>query len=89
MLGARDKSATDALENFVLRLPAGGVSTTEFDMTDERRAALLDAGYRAAKEHLERAESRVNVSFSVGEADAIHPRARAGATKGALRALGY
>lgn len=88
MLGARDKSVMDALCDFVLRLPAGGVSTTEFDMNDEKRAALLEAGYQAAKAHLEEAESRADVSFGLGEEERIHPRLRALSTKGALRALG-
>jgi NTE family protein len=44
MTGAHDKMVLDEFENLVVRLPAGGYGTTEFDMSDERRAALVKAG---------------------------------------------
>ena len=37
MTGARDKNVIDVLEKLVVRLPAKGYGTVEFDMTDERR----------------------------------------------------
>ncbi len=43
-----DKMVIDAFEQFVCRLPARGYGTTEFDMSDDRRRALVDAGRRAA-----------------------------------------
>lgn len=43
---ARDKSIIDAFAHLVIRLPAGGYDTTEFDMTPERRDALVNAGCR-------------------------------------------
>jgi NTE family protein len=44
---ARDKSIIDAFSHLVVRLPAGGYGTTEFNMTPERRDALVNAGCRA------------------------------------------
>jgi len=44
MTQAHDKNIIDAFAHLVVRLPAGGYGTTEFDMTPERRAALLKAG---------------------------------------------
>lgn len=47
---AHDKMVIDAFEQFVCRLPAKGYQTTEFDMTDERRDRLINAG-RSAMSH--------------------------------------
>ena len=44
---AHDKMVIDAFEHFVCRLPAWGYNTTEFDMSDTRRDALIAAGQRA------------------------------------------
>ena len=44
---AHDKMVIDAFEHFVCRLPARGYNTTEFDMSDTRRDALIAAGQRA------------------------------------------
>ncbi len=46
-LSARDKMVIEAFENLVIRLPAKGYGTTEFNMPDERRALLVQAGYDA------------------------------------------
>jgi len=63
MLEARDKDVIAAFENLVVRLPAGGYGTTEFDMTPERRAALLEAGRQAMKRYLGQRDAQ-GVSFS-------------------------
>ena len=44
---AHAKMVIDAFEQFVCRLPARGYQTTEFDMTDARRDALIAAGQQA------------------------------------------
>ena len=44
---AHDKMVIDAFEQFVCRLPARGYQTTEFDMDDAKRDALVAAGQRA------------------------------------------
>ncbi|KRF42160.1 patatin-like phospholipase family protein [Terrabacter sp. Soil810] len=45
--GAHDKMVIDEYARLVVRLPAGGYGTTEFDMSDDRRTALVDAGRTA------------------------------------------
>jgi predicted acylesterase/phospholipase RssA len=44
MTGAHDKMVIEEFEHLVVRLPAAGYGTTEFDMSDERRNALVAAG---------------------------------------------
>ncbi len=66
MLEARDKDVISAFEELVVRLPAGGYGTTEFDMSEERRAALLEAGRLTMKRYLDRLEMK-SVSFSFDE----------------------
>ncbi len=48
---AHDKMVIDAFEQFVCRLPARGYQTTEFDMSDAKRDALVAAGQRALEEY--------------------------------------
>lgn len=50
---ARDQMVLDAFDHLVAHLPAKGFGTTEFDMTDARREALLNAGRKALREHLQ------------------------------------
>jgi len=45
--GAHDKMVLDEHSHLVVRLPAQGYGTTEFDMSDERREALVRAGREA------------------------------------------
>lgn len=66
-LSARDKMVIDALEKFVVRLPARGFGTVEFEMTDERRGLLVNAGREAMKAYFERAAATEVVSFGVME----------------------
>jgi hypothetical protein len=44
MTGAHDKMVIEEFNDLVARLPAAGYGTTEFDMSDERREALVKAG---------------------------------------------
>lgn len=48
-LSARDKMVIESYSDMVVRLPAKGYGTTEFDMTDERRDRLVNAGRQALK----------------------------------------
>ena len=66
MLESRDKDVIASFENLVVRLPAGGYGTTEFDMTVERRAALLEAGRQTMKRYLDKLEAQA-VSFAFDE----------------------
>jgi NTE family protein len=54
MLEAHDKSVITTFENLVVRLPAKGYGTTEFDMSDERRGLLVSAGQKAMKSYFDR-----------------------------------
>lgn len=51
--GAHDKMVMDENGHLVVRLPAQGYGTTEFDMTDERRNALVKAGREAMALYLD------------------------------------
>ena len=50
---AHDKMVIDEYERLVVRLPAAGYGTTEFDMSDERREALVGAGREAMARYLD------------------------------------
>jgi NTE family protein len=54
MLEARDKAVITTFENLVVRLPAKGYGTTEFDMSDKRRELLVTAGQKAMKSYFDR-----------------------------------
>jgi len=70
MLQAHDKMVLDAFSKFVVRLPAKGYGTTEFDMSDERKSALVAAGEETMQDFLMQAQGGGAVSFSVpAEAD--------------------
>jgi hypothetical protein len=51
--GAHDKMVMDEFSHLVVRLPAGGYGTTEFDMSDGRRNALVDAGREAMRAYFD------------------------------------
>ncbi|HWQ14934.1 MAG TPA: hypothetical protein VNL77_19205, partial [Roseiflexaceae bacterium] len=51
---AHDKMVIEAFSHLVVRLPAGGYGTTEFDMSDARREALVEAGRDAMRAYFER-----------------------------------
>lgn len=53
MSGAHDKMVIEEYEHLVVRLPAAGYGTTEFDMSDERRNALVAAGRDAMRLYLD------------------------------------
>jgi NTE family protein len=50
---AHDKMVMDEYASLVVHLPAKGYGTTEFDMTDARREALVHAGRTAMAAHLD------------------------------------
>lgn len=51
--GAHDKMVIEEYSHLVARLPAAGYGTTEFDMSDERREALVRAGREAMALYLD------------------------------------
>jgi predicted acylesterase/phospholipase RssA len=52
MTQAHDKMVIEAFEGLVVRLPAQGYGTTEFEMSDEKRTLLVSAGEQAMQEYL-------------------------------------
>jgi predicted acylesterase/phospholipase RssA len=50
---AHDKMVIEAFEQYVVRLPARDYGTTEFDMSDERREALITAGHKKTHQYFE------------------------------------
>lgn len=52
-LSARDKMVIDGYSDLVVRMPAKSYGTTEFDMTDLRRDALVNAGRQAMKKYFD------------------------------------
>lgn len=51
--GAHDKMVIEEYSHLVVRLPAQGYGTTEFDMSDEKRDALVRAGREAMALYLD------------------------------------
>jgi predicted acylesterase/phospholipase RssA len=87
-LQAHDKMVIEAFENLVVHLPAKGYGTTEFDMTDERRALLVTAGRDAMQAYLDRQPAAPEaVSFGLMASEAADPARRA-VDKLALKRLG-
>ncbi len=85
-LSARDKNVIDAFDKLVVRLPAKGYGTTEFDMTDERRELLVNAGRTAMEAYFERPVPVELESFDIG-ATGDDLRAQQTADKTALKIL--
>ncbi len=56
---AHDKMVLDAYQDCVVRLPAEGYGTTEFDMSDGRRTALLENARRAVADYFDRHRAHV------------------------------
>ncbi len=52
MTQAHDRQVMEAFQEVVIRLPARGYGTTEFDMTDDRREKLVAAGRKSMDEYL-------------------------------------
>jgi predicted acylesterase/phospholipase RssA len=69
---AHDKMVMESLEGMVVRLPAKSYSVTEFDMSDARRDALIDAAREATRAYFDRQSP--SASPSIEETEAAHPR---------------
>jgi predicted acylesterase/phospholipase RssA len=52
-MSAHDKMVTENFERLVVRLPANGYGTTEFEMSDEKRGLLVQAGRETMKAYFE------------------------------------
>jgi len=51
---AHDKMVIDAFKDLVVHLPAKGYGTTEFDMSEDRRNALVAAGRQAMADYFDK-----------------------------------
>lgn len=61
-----------AFEDLVVRIPAAGYGTMEFDMTEERRNALIEAGRHSMGHYLDRWDVKpVTREGNVDEVDII------------------
>jgi predicted acylesterase/phospholipase RssA len=69
--GAHDKMVMDEYSHLVAHLPACGYGTTEFDMTDDRRQALVNAGHEAIALYLDTPASLVLPSKGVRRSDEV------------------
>jgi predicted acylesterase/phospholipase RssA len=67
--GAHDKMVMDEYNDLVAHLPAAGYGTTEFDMSDERREALVQAGREAMQLYLDTPAGLVLPSETKGRTD--------------------
>jgi predicted acylesterase/phospholipase RssA len=64
-LSARDKMVIDSYSDMVVRMPAKGYGTTEFNMSEDRRNSLVAAGRQAMKAHFYALEHPAPVDFGV------------------------
>ena len=69
---AHDKMVIEEYEHLVVRLPAQGYGTTEFDMSEARRAALVDAGRAAMTLHFDAPRGLRLPTKAPGEKQATH-----------------
>ena len=74
MTGAHDKMVMEGCEDLIVRIPAKGYGTTEFDMSDERRDELVNAAERAMKAYLN-PPLKLAGGKEAGESDRIKNRA--------------
>jgi predicted acylesterase/phospholipase RssA len=84
--GAHDNMAKALFAPNVVRLPAGGYGTTQFDMTDPEREALVDAGRRAMRAFLD--GQSVLGQVGAGAVFGTHDSVRSLANQAALSILG-
>jgi predicted acylesterase/phospholipase RssA len=87
MTGAHDKMVIEEFEHLVVRLPAAGYGTTEFDMSDARRAALVAAGERAVGSYFEHPPAPRPIPR--GMEDVASEKAKKTADRMAAKILGF
>ena len=82
---ARDTMVAEAYGHLVVRLPARGYGTTEFDMSDERRAALVEGGRVAMRAYFDRPPATPDGARGFEAAEG--PRMQEAANRIAMRLL--
>lgn len=83
---AHDKMVIDAFSHLVVRLPAQGYGTTEFDMSKERRTALVEAGCNAMRAYFNQPPAPLAVPRGLEASEAARVKRMADGI--ALRLLG-
>jgi predicted acylesterase/phospholipase RssA len=63
-----DKMVIDEFRHLVVKLPAGGYGTTEFDLSDPDRDALLDSGRNAMQQYFDNPPQPLPEAVGRGEA---------------------
>jgi NTE family protein len=84
-MNAHDKMVIDAFSHLVVRLPSKGYGVIEFDMDDQRRAALVAVGRSAMSAYFDQPPLVLGGARDIGEDEAA--RTRATADRIALRLL--
>jgi predicted acylesterase/phospholipase RssA len=87
MTQAHDRIVMDEFQRFVIHLPAKGYGTIEFDMSDERRDALVAAGQQATADFFDRLEAEEARGVSFGTDFAGMQALSSAADKVAMRIL--
>ncbi len=70
---AHDKMVIDAYEKLVVRLPAMGYGTTEFDMPDQKREILVNAGCEAMSSYFDKQAPQAEIQFGLTTPSATEP----------------
>ena len=70
--GAHDKMVIEEYEHLVVRLPSAGYGTTEFDMSDGKREALVKAGRDAMAAYLSKSKVKP-AAAKRGKAKGVKP----------------
>ncbi len=65
---AHDKMVMDEFRHLVVKLPAGGYGTTEFDLSDADRQTLIEAGRKAMQGYLTNPPQPLPVPHGRGQA---------------------
>ena len=72
MMSGHDRDVIEAFSSLVVMLPVKGYGTTEFDMTNERKGALVAAGRLVMEGYLPgRLAAEEEISFAPGVADPV------------------
>jgi predicted acylesterase/phospholipase RssA len=88
VLAAHDKMVMESFTDRVVRLPAKDYGTTEFDMPDPRRDALVNAGYKTTNDYFAAREGQAPAALSFSFGTAGESRAEEYADKMAAKILG-
>ncbi len=69
MTSGHDKMVIEEFRHLVVKLPAGGYGTTEFDLSDPDRNALVDAGRKAMQQYFDAPPKPMPMPVGRGQAE--------------------